>query len=293
MSFMTHAAHGSASMGKQSRKVISDAAVTIQGLGLGKYIIHGRFGDGKNSVSAYPAITGGPIEFSNRWPASVGYVMLIDVDTFSVGAGTLTLPPYDTIQAVRKITIELIPTTIPQDTRLWNDSAAVQGEQMVKMGIMKWEQTIIGIPSTVTAGVVNWTWGAWQALTSNVAKTNSLIPHTSQTGSYVIEVSIGTNWVINDYNPAYPIILRHGISGSSLGYLLTPGIFDGIVTITLNSIAAAGTPTFATDSIYPAPSWVETAYTATAGKRGRLILDYSGGLVTILGIDLPSTTTVG
>ena len=106
-------------------------------------------------------------------------------------------------------------------------------------------------------------------------------------------MSIGTNWVINDYNPAYPIILRHGLSGSSLGYLLTPGIFDGIVTITLNSIAAAGTPTFATDGNYPAPSWVETAYTATAGKRGRLILDYSGGLVTILGIDLPSTTTVG
>ena len=60
MSFMTHAAHGSASMGKQSRKVISDAAVTVQGLNLGKYIIHGRFGDGKNSVSAYPAITWRP-----------------------------------------------------------------------------------------------------------------------------------------------------------------------------------------------------------------------------------------
>lgn len=293
MSFMTHTAHGSYSMGKQSRKVINDAAVTIQSLDLGKYIIHGRFGDVKNNVSAYPAITGGPIEFSHRWPASVGYAMLIDVDTYSVGAGSLTLPPYDTVKAVRKITLELIPTTIPQDTRLWNDSAAVQGEQMVKMGVMKWEQAVIGYPSPVTPGEVNWTWACWQALTSNVAKTNSLIPHTSQTGNYVIELSLGTNWVINDYNPSYPFVLRYGLSGTSQGYLMTPGNFDGIVTITLNSIAAAGIPAFATDGNYPAPSWVETAYTATAGKRGRLILDYSGGLVTVLGIDLPSTTTVG
>ena len=292
MSIMTHLAHGGMRMGQLGRVALTGASIDLLQTNPGKHIIHGKFGNGAiDPVNPpVPVLVNAPVEVAHRWPDSMGYAMLVDVEVIPMGTGVLGSPGMNIVTggSLRRIEVTMFMHAIHGSDSYWNSSAAVQIANMIKQGPMRWETYVSVVPVVGTPGAVATSWSDWQGLSANVGRSRSIIPRFYNT-AYVLELSVSTNYVIDDYNPATPITLRYNSVNANA---VPSGIrnFDGVVTITLNSIASTGVPTLHTiDSTNP--TWV-SAYTATAGKKGRLIIDYTGSLVTIMGVDLPTNTTM-
>ncbi len=291
MSIMTHLAHGGMRMGQLGRVALTDASIDLLQTNPGKHIIHGKFGNGAvDPVNPpVPVLVNAPVEVAHRWPDSMGYAMLVDVEVIPMGTGVLGSPDMNIVTggSLRRIEVTMFMHAIHGSDSYWNSTAAVQIANMIKQGPMRWETYVVVVPVDGVPGAVSTTWSEWQSLSANVGRTRSIQPR-FYNGSYVLELSVATNYVINNYDPAIPITLRYNSVNTNA---MPTGIrsFDGTVTVTLNSIASTGVPTLHTID-NTTPTWVST-YTATAGKKGRLIIDYTGSLVTIMGLDLPSDTT--
>ena len=87
------------------------------------------------------------------------------------------------------------------------------------------------------------------------------------------------------FNPASAIVISYN---DGAAYPSALENFDGLVTITLNSIGSSGTPIIQNTG-YNDPVWMEP-YSVVAGKRARLVIDYHGRAATMFGIDLPAGT---
>lgn len=281
MSAMLHLAHGAVRMGQFGRKVLTASSINLRDLTPGQYIIYGRFGDGE--VSAVPAISNGPISTTNGWSPSLGYTMFVDVENIAMGGDYMGSPAMNAVTggATRRMEVTMMVHAIAGDSR-YTGTAAQQAEMTRRMGLMKWE-TYYQVVST-SAGNVAGDWAYWVGLTPNTAATGSVAARV-RGSNYAIELSITNNWYIDDYNPTLPLIIGYAsFAGRGMAK------YDGVATITLNSIASTGAVVFGGEN-GAAPKWLNE-YTPTSGKKGRIILDYSGSLVTAMGIDLSGDTTV-
>lgn len=299
MSAMLHLAHGAVRMGQLGRKLQTGLTIDIRTLGPGQHIIHGRLGDNIAGIAPSPVLTESPIELYSRWSPSTGYTMLIDVDQYVAegayfsGGNIATAVPGGYL---KRIEVTLMLHTIPGDSRYWGGNSATQLANYSKSGLYKWEsfqQIAPGSNGVNSNGEVAKRWTHWTGLTPNVAHARSLAAQV-QANQYVIDLSISSNWQIDNFNPTNLIHIENARQAGGGTYSQIPN-FDGIATITLNSIDSTGVPTFTSgESIgvngvpgdSTAPTWINE-YTASSGKKGRIILDYSGRLITAMGIDLP------
>lgn len=290
MTFMTHLAHGAIRMGPQGRKILTDTTINLFTLTPGKYIIHGRFGDAANSVANAPIIQNAPVEMEGVYPAALGYTLIVDVDSVAMGSGLMGTAAMNTATggSIRKMEVTLLLQAIATDSRYWGDSASAQRSMMSRQGVMKWEAYGQVLPQTTGAGDVVVAWTPWTGITPNVSRSSSITPRVVS-GKYVVELSLSNNWVIDNYSPTIPISLFFNNSANSYPSKLSS--YDGIVTITLNTVSASGTPTFASEDTNKLPTWIKD-FIVTQGKKARLIIDYSGSLITAYGIDLSASTTV-
>lgn len=272
-------AHCRAPVGTSNRKALTDANIDVLGLAIGRYVVHGRLGNSESALAPLPAFTNSPTNFANVWAQTMGYVVEIDVENVSMHGAALNNQSTTTLYA-KKVTFRLfLHMKSGMTTNYWNASAAAEREVYLRSGMREWTAYYYRRPN-LAAGE-EWAWSKWYRTLHTAA--DNTIPVRNYNSAYVCHFSFNTNYEIDNYTPATPISIYHQADpGNGMEY------FDGIGIITLNSIAVSGTPSFGGT----VPTWVK-AFTVTAGKKARLIIDCTGNLVTVLGVDLPTDTVVG
>lgn len=277
---MMFAAHSAGPAGQGTRKVLTATTINVQDLDYGRYIVYGRLGNAEATLAPSPNITNAPIPFTGIWPQSMGYVTEIDVEPMMMHG--LILNGQDTTTVYqKKVTFSFyLQMKSGITSNFWNSSATAEQRVYQRNGMRRWVQYQYRQPDG--AGGASWGVSKWFAVVDG-GGANTLVPRLYNS-QYMCDLSFQSNFEIDSYTPATPIALYHGAGwGNGLSY------YDGVAIITLNSISVSGTPSFATGGV--TPSWVK-AFTVTAGKKARLIVDLTGYQFTVFGVELAADATV-